>query len=80
MNAPEFCGIDRPKPAPKPRDAATIAAEIRRAANHLEFIAIDIGAGAGAGVTAAAITEADQVVVGLGRLLVELRIREDGAQ
>ena len=47
--------------------------ELRRAAGHLEFIAADIAAG----VIGAAVTEADAIVTGIGRLLVELRANRE---
>lgn len=70
MTAP-VCGIRPPAPAPAPRDPLTIAAELRRAADHLRFVADDLAAG----VTDGAVTEADTIITGIGRLLVELRQR-----
>lgn len=68
MNAP-VCGITPPRTAPAPRDPATVAAELGRAADHLRHIAGSLATG----ITGDLITEAATATVGIGRLLVELR-------
>lgn len=63
-----------PRPAaPTPRDPLAIAHDLRAAADHLADLADDLAAGA---FDARALSSADALLVGCGRLVCELRARE----
>lgn len=69
------CGIASPKLAPTPRDPLTIACDLHQAAEHLAEMAEDFAAGAFDRVT---LSSADALLVGAGRLILELRQRAQG--
>lgn len=65
----DYCGIKPPTPAPFPRDAATVALDLRSAAGRMtelaDRIAVDFKTGD--------MIEADATAAGIAWLLVELR-------
>lgn len=56
-----------------PRDPLTAANQLRAAADHLDALADDLAAGA---FDVRALSSADALLVGCGRLVCELRARE----
>lgn len=67
-----YCGIARPPTAPAPRDPAVIARDLRHAAEYLAGLAGDFETG---GISTATLAGADRLLVGAGRLILELRAR-----
>lgn len=67
-----YHGIRRPHEARSPRDPLTIARELYSAAECLADLAEDFAAGV---FDARALSSADAVIVGAGRLVCELRQR-----
>lgn len=66
----------RPRPtAPAARDPAVIAGDLRAAADHLGALADDFAAGV---FDARALSSADALLIGAGRLICELRQRQGG--
>lgn len=63
-----------PPAAPMPRDPLTIASELYQAAECLADLAEDFAAGE---YDARALSSADALLVGCGRLVVELRQRKE---
>lgn len=64
-----------PNLAPAGRDPLTVARDLYHAAEHLAELAEDFAAGVFDTVT---LTRADALLVGAGRLIVELRQRAQG--
>lgn len=67
-----YCGCTPPNPAPAPRDPLTIAHELYAAAECLADLAEDFAAGE---YDARALSSADALLIGCGRLVCELRAR-----
>ena len=67
-----YCGCTPPNPAPAPRDPLTIASELHQAAECLADLAEDFAAGE---YDARALSSADALLIGCGRLVCELRAR-----
>lgn len=77
MTARAYCGCVPPNLPPPPRAPATIAGDVRAAARVLEGVADDLAADAW---TADTLADADVVMIGLHRLMCELRQHgKDGA-
>lgn len=72
MTARAVCGCHPPNLAPLPRDSLTIARDLYHAAEHLADIAEGFATGACDNAT---LSSADALLVGAGRLIVELRQR-----
>lgn len=68
-----YTGTTPPKAAPMPRDPLTIAGELYQAAECLADLAEDFAAGV---FDARALSSADALLVGCGRLVCELRQRQ----
>lgn len=67
-----YCGCTPPNPAPSPRDPLTIAGELYIAAECLADLAEDFAGGA---FDDRALSSADALLIGCGRLVCELRAR-----
>lgn len=67
-----YHGVTPPNPAPAPRDTLTIASELYQAAECMADLAEDFAAGE---YDARALSSADALLVGCGRLVCELRQR-----
>jgi hypothetical protein len=67
-----YSGFQQPNAQPSPRDPLTVAGELRAAAQHLCDLADDLAAGV---MEDGALSGADALLVGCGRLVVELRQR-----
>lgn len=77
MNARAYCGCTPPNLPPPPRDPLAIAGDVRAAARVFEGVADDLAAEAW---NADTLADADAVLIGLHRLLCELRQHgKDGA-
>lgn len=77
MTVRAYCSCTRPNPPPPPRDPPAIAGDVRAAARVLEGVADDLAAEAW---NADTLADADAVLIGLHRLLCELRQHgKDGA-
>lgn len=70
MTARAYCGCTQPNLSPPPRDPVTIAGDVRAAARVLEGVADDLAADAW---NADTLADADVVMIGLHRLMCELR-------
>lgn len=69
-----YHGVTPPNPAPAPRDPLTIASELYQAAECMADLAEDFAAGE---YDARALSSADALLVGCGRLVCELRQRRE---
>lgn len=67
-----YCGCTPPNTTPAPRDPLTIAGELYQAAECLADLAEDFAAGE---YDARALSSADALLIGCGRLVCELRAR-----
>lgn len=67
-----YCGITRPSAPPLPRDAESIARDLRSAAKCLGDLADNFELGHINEITLAG---ADRLLVGASRLIIELRMR-----
>lgn len=68
-----YHGTPPPNPRPAPRDLLTVASELYQAAEYLADLAEDFAAGA---YDARALSSADALLIGCGRLVCELRARQ----
>lgn len=71
-----YCGISPPPSLPAPRDPAIIARDLRSAAECLADLADNFELGH---LNEATLASADRLLVGAGRLIVELRQRKGAA-
>lgn len=71
----DYCGVTPPPVALTPRDPVTIASELYSAGEALADLAEVV---ASDDYTDRTLTDADALLTGAGRLLVELRVRRAG--